>query len=89
MNVSLSFCILATAIFSAIVKCDVYEKCGTNIGNCFALPSYDSDFDTCLLQKVCKYFYFIKIYSNSAISNGIFIKDIPCFILAHYVWLRF
>ena len=37
--------------FIAFAKADVYENCKKG-ENCFAIPFFESDFDTCVAQKV-------------------------------------
>ena len=38
--------------FLALAYADIYDNCGANGANCFAIPLFESDLPTCLAQKV-------------------------------------
>lgn len=39
---------------AAFAQADIYDNCGSNGQNCFAIPLFESDIPTCLAQKDCK-----------------------------------
>ena len=37
----------------ALTSADIYDNCGANGENCFAIPKFESDVKTCIAQRDC------------------------------------
>ena len=45
--------LMAFMAMLALTSADIYDNCGANGENCFAIPKFESDVKTCIAQRDC------------------------------------